>query len=110
MRKKKLLKLSAISRTPFSENFLSSEFLFQSESSVDYVIILHASFYHFGLENSRDQSTRNILGLRANYRTFENREAAVDKNKSSSGADPDRYPQFYIKKVKAFEKVITFKK
>ena len=32
--RKKIPKLSAISRTPFSENFLSSEFLFRSESSL----------------------------------------------------------------------------
>ena len=74
--KKNLLKLSAIRGNPFSENFLSSEFLFRSESSIHYVNVYHASFYHFGLENSKDQSTRNVL--RADYRTFENREA-VDK-------------------------------
>jgi len=52
--KKKLLKPSAINQTPFSASFLSSEFLFRYESSVDFVIVLHTSFYYFSLEHSKE--------------------------------------------------------
>lgn len=46
----------AISRTPFSENYLSSEFLFRSESSLLYVIALEANFYYFSLEHTEEDA------------------------------------------------------